>query len=328
MDPRGFTVNVLPRETQIRIVAALVEGCSIRSTERMLDVHRDTIMLLGLAIGERCAKLHNRLFRDLNVSVLELDEAWSFVAKKQKRAGTADREIGDQYLYIGMAANQKAILSYSVGKRTSETTNAFAADLRSRVLGRPQITSDGFQPYVEAVELAFGEEVDFAQLMKVYAGDDRPQAEHRYSPGHLRSIERKVVQGAPDMSKVSTSYVERQNLTLRMQMRRFTRLTNAFSKKLRNHKATVALHVAWYNLCRVHESLRVTPAMALGVTDHIWSVGELIDRSMTLDMTPVTPAPEPPPTFPAPTTTYTLRAPGGSGAIKRGGLRLLLGGKW
>jgi IS1 family transposase len=290
--PGDRAVNILPRHKQAGIVSALVEGCSIRAVERLTGVHRDTIMRLGVAAGEGCHALNDRLMRNLNVGVVELDEIWSYVGKKQKRLAEGDDrdQLGDQYVFVALDATRKAIISYAVGKRDGEATNAFCADLRARILNRPQITSDGFRPYVEGIELAFGADVRFAQLVKQYEGEPGLDAARRYSPGRVVGVLRTVVSGNPDPELISTSYVERQNLTMRMQSRRFTRLTNAFSKKLRNHKAAVALYVAHYNLCRVHEALRITPAMALGVADRVWSIGELVEAARAEK-----PAPLPPP---------------------------------
>ena len=283
--------NVLSLEKQTRIIGALVEGCSIRAIERMTETHRDSIMRLGVRAGEACARLHHHLMRDLQVSTIELDEQWSYIGKKQKRVSDEDSaEKGDTWLFVALAANQKAVLSYVVGKRTSENAQSLAADLRARVLNRPQITSDGYAPYVNAIDIAFGVDVDFAQLVKVYQATPGNDAAHRYSPGSIRGLEKTAVRGQPDEDKISTSYVERFNLTTRMQSRRFTRLTNAFSKKLDNHKAAIALHIAHYNFCRIHETLKVTPAMELGVTDHVWSIGELLEAAFALPAV----APEPP----------------------------------
>ena len=216
--------------------------------------------------------------RDLEVQRLELDEAWSYVGKKQRQLKADDStDMGDQYVFLGMADSAKAIVSYSVGKRTAENTREFLADLRVRVLGAPEISSDGFNAYPEAVEMAFGRDCTFGTVEKHYSVSGSPEAARRYSPGVVVAVSKRRVVGRP--KHISTSYIERQNLTLRMQQRRFTRLTNGFSKKLVNHKAAVALYVAHYNFCRSHEALRITPAMALGVTDHIWTIAELIEAA-------------------------------------------------
>jgi IS1 family transposase len=272
-------MNILPREKQIEAVAALTEGCSIRAIERLTDIHRDTIMRLGVRVGNGCATLHDAMMRGLHVNRIELDEAWSFVAKKQRHLKPTDSsDLGDQYAFLALAGAGKAIISWRVGKRNGENCRAFLADLRSRVLGVPEISSDGFPAYPDAVERAFGIDCTFGTIEKHYAVETAVEAARRYSPAAVVSVTMTDVVGSP--ARISTSYVERQNLTLRMQQRRFTRLTNAFSKKLENHVAAVALYVAHYNFCRVHETLRVTPAMQLGVTDHIWTIGELVDAAL------------------------------------------------
>ncbi len=288
-------MNVLPFEKQVQAVSALVDGCSIRTAERITGTNRGTIMHLGARVGEGCARLHDRLMRGLQVSLLQFDEQWAYVAKKQRRVKEDDpAEFGDSYVFIALDATSKAVVSYLVGKRHVEDTRAFVADVRSRVVNRPQVTSDGFQPYVEAVDGAFGSDVDFAQLVKVYHGEPARDAARSYSPGRIIGTEQTIHSGSPDVTKISTSYVERFNLTTRMASRRFTRLTNGFSKKLENHIAAVALHIAHYNLCRVHEALRVTPAMQLGLTDHVWSVGELIQAALAEEEGPAgSPAPSP-----------------------------------
>lgn len=275
-------MNVLSFDRQVRVVSALVEGCSLRATERLSGANRETVGNLALDLGERCAGLHDALLCDVRSSVLELDEIWAFIGKKQRRVQPTDPlEMGDSYTYIGLDANKKAIISYAVGKRDAATTNAFALDLRSRVLGRPQITTDGFAPYVEAIMRAFGEEVDYSMLIKQY-GNTPDEDQRRYGPARCVGAKKVWIAGEPDYDKTSTSYVERGNLTIRMQVRRFTRLTNAFSKKLRNHRAAVSLHVCWHNFCRVHETLRTTPAVAVGVADHVWSVAELVETAQTM----------------------------------------------
>lgn len=288
-------MNTLPLTKKVQVISALVEGASIRSTERLTATHRDTVMRLGRDVGEGCEKLHDRLFQDLQVNVLEVDELWSFVGKKQGHLKAGDSaEFGDSYTFVGLDANRKAIVSYSVAHRDGESTDAFCADLRARILNRPQISSDGFVPYIAAIEQAFGADVDYGQIVKEYAGSTAVvPVSHRYSPPRVVRTERIRVAGHPDPDKISTSYVERSNLNFRMGNRRFTRLTNAFSKCVRNHVASVALYVAYYNLCRVHATLRTTPAMAMGVTDHVWTVEELIVAA-----TAKKPGPEAPRTTP------------------------------
>src|SRR6202167_3458753 len=196
----GLTMNTLPIEKQIQVISALTEGCSIRSTERLTGVNRNTVMSLNVRVGDGCERLHDHLMRDLQVNQIELDEQWDFIQKKQKRVRSGDpSEFGDVWLFVALAATQKAVLSYLVGKRSTENTNALARDLRARIVNRPQITSDGYAPYVGAVESAFGWDVDYAMLTKQYVGDSNlPDAAHRYSPGHVAGIEKTVIRGRPD----------------------------------------------------------------------------------------------------------------------------------
>jgi IS1 family transposase len=271
-------MNILPREKQLAVISALTEGCSIRATERLTGIHRDTIMRLAVRVGDGCAVLHNEMMQFVQVNRLELDELWSFVGKKQRKVKPTDpTDLGDQYVFIGIDATGKAIISYLVGKRDGENTNAFLADLRQRIVNRPEISSDGWSAYPDAVERAFGIDCTFAQSIKQYQGEAGIDATRRYSPGVVVGVQRRWVIGA--QRKISTSYVERGNLSVRMASRRFTRLTNGFSKKLETHVAAVSLYVAHFNLCRVHEALRIAPAMAMGITDHIWSIGELVDAA-------------------------------------------------
>jgi len=272
-------VNILPREKQIQAIAALTEGVSIRAAERLTGVNRGTIMALGVRVGEGCNKLHHAMMRDLQVSRIELDEIWSYVGKKQKKTTPEDGDmVGDQYTFIALAGSAKAIITYRTGKRTRANTELFANDLRRRVVGAPEISADGFPAYPWAVSMAFGEQCQFGVIEKHYAVSGTPEASRRYSPGVVVGVSKNAVVGRP--SRISTSYVERQNLTLRMQQRRFTRLTNGFSKNYLNHCAAVALYAAHYNLCRVHEALRVTPGMQIGVADHIWTIGELVSAAL------------------------------------------------
>ena len=272
-------MNILPRDKQVEIIAALTEGCSIRAVERLTSVHRDTIMRLGARVGMGCAVLHDQMMRKLQVGRIELDEAWSYIGKKQRRLTPEDdANLGDQYVFLALADSAKAIISYRVGKRDAENTRAFVADLRARVVGAPEISSDAFNAYPAAISQAFGSHCQYGIVEKSYTADFAPEAARRYSPGSVVAVSKREVVGFP--THISTSYVERQNLTLRMQQRRFTRLTNAFSKKIENHAAAVALYVSHYNLCRVHEALRATPAMHIGVVDHVWTIGELVDVAL------------------------------------------------
>lgn len=269
-------MNILRREKQEAAIAALVEGASIRSVERMTGIHRDTIMRLGYRVGQGCANLMDSYMKNLKCQNVQVDEIWCYVGKKQRHLKDTDNrdELGDKWVWVALDADSKLIPAYRVGKRTFQEAQIFIDDLYSRLDNRIQLSTDSMPAYLEVVETTFGREVDYGQIVKIYEAE--PTGAGRYSPPHVVSAERKVIIGNPKDSKISTSYVERQNLTMRMQMRRFTRLTNAFSKKLENLKAAVSLHFAHYNFVRIHSSLRVTPAMAAGVTDHLWSLSELM----------------------------------------------------
>ncbi|HEY4014352.1 MAG TPA: DDE-type integrase/transposase/recombinase [Polyangiaceae bacterium] len=273
--------NVLPRSKQLAIVGALVEGCSIRSTERMLGVHRDTIMRLGAQVGEGCAELLDETMRDLPCERLELDELWAFIGKKQRRVRATDdaARVGDVWTWVAIDATTKLVPSFMTGKRDANTANAFIKDLAARLRNRVQVTTDGLHTYVAPIAAAFGTSgVDYAQLHKTYEAE--PVGPGRYSPPKVTGTEKTPVFGFPIEELVSTSYVERQNLTMRMGIRRFTRLTNAHSKKLENHGAAVALHFAHYNFVRVHQTLRCTPAMAAGVAKTVWSMDDLMSAAL------------------------------------------------
>jgi IS1 family transposase len=270
----------LPREKQVTIIRALVEGVSIRSVERMTGVHRDTIMRLMVRIGEGCERLQSAMMRDLDTEAIEVDEIWGFVEKKQRHVTASDdpSRCGDVWTFVAIDADTKLIPAFRTGKRDLPTAVAFMTDLSERVRNRIQISSDGLRAYVDATEQAFGTAVDYCQIIKTY--ETEPVGAGRYSPPRVKSVERVAVAGDPSMSRASTSYVERSNLSIRMSNRRMTRLTNAFSKKIENHRAAMALHFANYNLCRVHGSLRMTPAMAAGVTTSVWTVAELVDAAV------------------------------------------------
>jgi IS1 family transposase len=273
---RQAEMNVLPIEKQIQIVSALVEGNSIRSTARMTGVERNTVTRVLLRVGDHCAELLNQRMRGIKSRILQLDEIWTYVGKHERfvRADDNPIEVGDQYVFVAMDSETKLIPSFRVGKRNAETTWHFVQDLRERTVGRAQITTDGFRPYISAVEDAFGANVDYAVLIKTYS--ESGQADKRYSPGEFVNALPIPVTGNPKPHLISTSHIERQNLTIRMQMRRFTRLTNAFSKKLINMKAALALHFAHYNFCRIHQSLRITPAMAAGISNEVWTIQSLL----------------------------------------------------
>lgn len=277
-------MNVLSRDQQIAIIACLTEGQSIRATERLTGIHRDTIMRLGERVGRGCAELHDRMMVGIRTGRLELDEIWGFVGKKQKRVQRHEiTHKGDQYTFIALASAAKAIVAYRTGKRDSENTDLFVQDLRQRVIGAPEISTDGFLPYQNAIRDAFNGRASHGVIVKTYSVVNLAvkEAARRYSPAEVVAVSRDVVSGLP--ANISTSYVERQNLTLRMSQKRFARLSNGFSKKLANHAAAVSLYVAHYNLCRVHEALRTTPAVALGVADRVWTIGDLLDATLALE---------------------------------------------
>jgi IS1 family transposase len=269
-------MNVLPIEKQVQIVSALVEGNSIRSTARMVGVEHKTVMRVLLRVGDRCAQILNERMRKLPCRVVQLDEIWTYCGKHEKFVRPDDNpiEVGDQYVFVAMDSETKLIPSFRVGKRNSANTWHFVQDLQQRLVGRAQITTDGFKPYLNAIEDAFGANVDYAMLIKMYS--DSGQPDKRYSPGEFVNALPIPVTGNPKPYLISTSHIERQNLTIRMQLRRFTRLTNAFSKKLENMKAALALHFTHYNFCRIHQTLRVTPAMAAGITNTAWNMENLI----------------------------------------------------
>lgn len=273
-------MNTLPSEKKLQIVSALVEGTSIRSIERMTGVHRDTIMRLGLNVGNACAQFLGAKVKNVAAQKVQVDEIWTYVFKKQGRI-TGDESmagIGDQYVFVGIDAETKLVITHYVGKRDAASAYYFMRDLRDRVTTRIQLTTDGFKPYINAVDDTFGTDVDYAQLIKIYGAPRASAANERnwYEPSKVMGAIPVGIMGNPRMMAVSTSHVERQNLTMRMQMRRFTRLANGFSKRLDNLKAAIALHFAHYNFCRVHSTLRITPSMAANLTEHVWSLEELL----------------------------------------------------
>ena len=272
-------MNKLKLDKQETVIRALVEGCSVRSTERMTGVHRDTILRLMVRVGESCEGILDNTMRGLTCERIEVDEVWAYVGKKQRYVELADDidRVGDFWTWVAFDPETKLVPTYHVGKRTAYDAWAFIGDLSERLLNRVQISSDGFRAYIEAIEAGFGANVDYAQIVKSYEAE--PLGPGRYSPPKVSAVDKKRIVGNPDMDRVSTSYVERNNLTMRMAMRRFTRLTNAFSKKVENLKAAVALHFAYYNLVRSHTSVLVTPAEAAGVTRRPWTLRELVELS-------------------------------------------------
>jgi IS1 family transposase len=272
-------MNRVPLARRMQIINCLVEGDSIRSTERMTGTHRDTICRLLVEVGDGCTKLMDEQMRELPCRRIEVDEIWAYVGKKQRHMTPLDdpRQIGDQYTFVALDPESKLVPAYLVGKRDLRTATGFIADLSERLTNRVQLSSDALAAYVEATERAFGSDVDYGQIVKFYEAE--PVGRGRYSPPHVVGAERTVVMGAPNRRHISRSLIERQNLTMRMSMRRFTRLTNAFSKKIENLRAAVSLHFAHYNFVRVHRSLRVTPAMEAGVSNRLWSLDELVERA-------------------------------------------------
>ena len=268
-------MNCLDTETRARVVNCLIEGCSIRATVRMTGVAKNTVVKLLADLGCACAAYHNRHVRNLRVRRLQCDEIWCFVGAKAKNVSVEKKQEGwgDIWTWVGIDADTKLVVGYLVGGRGAGWAKDFMEDCASRITNRVQITTDGHKGYLEAVENAFGADIDYAMLQKIYGAP--MENETRYSPAVCIGCDMKVVSGDPDPKHVSTSFVERQNLTMRMHMRRFTRLTNAHSKKVDNHRHSVALHYMFYNFCRVHQTLRCTPAMEAGLTDHVWSLEEL-----------------------------------------------------
>jgi IS1 family transposase len=272
-------MNSISKADQIRIVAALVEGNSIRSTSRMTGIARNTITKLLVDLGTACMKFHDQHVRNVRVRRLQCDEIWAYIGAKAKNVSAEKKEIGwgDVWTWVGIDADTKLVVSYLVGGRGVDWAMDFMEDCKSRIQGRVQIATDGHKAYLTAVEESFGADADYAQLQKLYGSS--LENETRYSPATCIGCEMEVVSGDPDPKHVSTSYVERQNLTMRMHMRRFTRLTNAFSKKLDNHAYAVALHFMYCNYVRIHQTLRVTPAMESHLSDHVWSIEELLQMA-------------------------------------------------
>lgn len=270
-------MNMLSQDERIRIVSALVEGNSLRAVSRMTGIARNTITKLLVDLGQASMRYHDYHVHNLKVKRLQCDEIWAYVGAKARNVSVEKKEIGwgDVWTWVGIDADTKLVVSYLVGGRGADWAKDFMEDCASRILGNVQITTDGFKAYLTAVEHAFGGDVDYAQLQKIY-GASEDTTVSRYSPAKCIGCDIKVVSGVPSPRHISTSYVERQNLTMRMHMRRFTRLTNGFSKKLDNQAYAVALHFMYCNFVRVHQTLRVTPAMEAGLSDHVWTMAELI----------------------------------------------------
>lgn len=270
-------MNKLPAERRVQILGMMVEGMSIRAIARLTGASKNTIVKFLRDAGTACLEYQDRVLRDLPCKRVQVDEIWSFVYAKEKNvegAKAAPEQAGDIWTWTAICADTKLAVSWLLGSRDTEAAKVFIADLASRLRDRVQLTSDGHKPYLEAVEEAFGADIDYAMLVKLYG--DTPESEKRYSPAECVGCRTQVVTGKPDPDHISTSYAERQNLTMRMHMSRFTRLTNAFSKDAENHAHSVALNFMYYNFVRIHQTLRMTPAMAAGVTDKLWELSDIV----------------------------------------------------
>ncbi|HTX33562.1 MAG TPA: hypothetical protein VME43_01020 [Bryobacteraceae bacterium] len=276
----NYMANVLPFDKQAAIIGSLCEGSSIRAIERLTGVHRDTIMRLGVRVGQGCTALLDRKMRDLSCNHLQLDEIWGFIGKKQRHVRHEDSpSLGDVWTFCAIDSDTKAVPSFKVGKRTGVVADAFVADLASRMRNRVQISTDALAAYVGAMEDAFGSDVDFAQIIRTYVTDQSISPERRFSAPEVTEIEKRAIIGNPDMVLANTSYIERLNATTRLYMRRLTRLTLAFSKKLENFEAAVGLHFAYYNFVKRHSTIRTTPAPAIGVEQSQWNVTRLLEEA-------------------------------------------------
>lgn len=270
-------MNKLPSDTRAKVLHMLCEGSSIRAITRIMGVGKNTVTRLLCDAGKACMAYHDEYVRELHSARVEVDEIWTFTYAKDKNvaaAKAAPEGAGDTWTWTAIDSDSKLIISYLVGLRDGEHAVAFMQDLAERIETRVQLSADGLNHYIGAVEDAFGEDIDFAQIHKIFGNAKGERG--RYSPAAVTAIKKRRIKGRPDPALVSTSYVERQNLTMRMHMRRFTRLTNAFSKKVENHAYAVALHMMYYNFVRIHKTLRVTPAMAAGVSDRLWEIGDIV----------------------------------------------------
>jgi IS1 family transposase len=271
--------NILPTEKKITATHMLCEGSSIRSIERVTGIHRDTIMRLGVRMGEGCAKIMDEKMQNLSCEKIQVDEIWGFIGAKAKtvKQKKLSAEYGDVWSWIAIDADTKLVPCFAVGDRSKYMAQCFMDDLAARVKTRVQITSDALSAYKDAIERSFGSEVDYGILIKTFTHTDLNTPSTRYSPPDVLKTKKIKVQGSPDFESISTSFVEKQNHTLRMHCRRLTRLTNAFSKKRENFEAAIALHYAYYNFVKTHGTLRCTPGMAAGVTDSHWKVSDLVE---------------------------------------------------
>jgi|SRR5882724_2283778 len=273
--------NVLSKDKQVAIISALTEGSSMRSISRMTGVHGDTICRLGVRMGQGCAKLLDAKMRALRCNYLQFDEIWGFIGKKEKHISfNDDPTLGDVWTFCALDSETKLVPAFKVGKRDHKTANAFVSDVASRITNRPQVSTDGLRAYPEAIENAFGMNVDYGMIIKNYGHDSGlHHQERRYSAPDIVSTEKRSIMGHPEMDLVSTSHIERLNGTTRLHMKRLARLTYAFSKKLENFEAATALHFAYYNFVKRHNTLRMTPAMAAGITRDFWSVSDLVEAA-------------------------------------------------
>ena len=273
--------NKLATEKKVAVISMLCEGTSIRATERITGVNQNTIMSLNRRVGDACKQIMDEKMRGLNCKNLEIDEIWGFIGAKRKNAERAE-VYGDVWTFIGLDSDSKLIPSFVVGKRDAYHAKMFMDDLASRMALRVQISSDALAAYPDAFERSFGTDADYGQIVKTYSvtplGNAAAPAAVRYSPAEVVKVERSVISGSPDVSRITTSHIEKQNHTLRMHCRRLTRLTNAFSKKFENFEAAVALNFAYYNFVKTHRAIRMTPAMAAGVEKSHWTVAELVER--------------------------------------------------
>ena len=270
-------MNKLSMDKKVAVVSALVEGCSIRSTVRMTGVSKGTILRLLAEVGTACAEYQDIALRNVPAKRIQIDEIWSFVGAKQKNVTlemASTKVCGDTWTFVALDAQTKLVISWVVGRRDAGFATEFLQDVAGRLSNRVQLTTDGHKMYLNAVIDAFADDIDYAQLVKIFGAD--PDGARTYSPAQCLGIKKEFVLGNPDPKHISTSYIERQNLTMRMSMRRFTRLTNAFSKSIENHRHAVALFYMHYNFGRVHQTLRVTPAMEAGISQHVWSIQEII----------------------------------------------------
>ena len=273
------SMNRLSNEDRSRVIAALCEGCSIRATVRLTGVAKNTVAKLLVELGAKCAQYLDEHVTNVPAQRVQVDEIWSFCYAKQKNVKPEHFEdggyAGDIWTFTSIDAQSKLIINWMVGQRDAGCATEFIADLKKRLANRVQLTSDGHKMYLTAVADNFDwNEIDYAQIVKIYGND--PEGQKRYSPAVCAGCEKTPITGTPDQKHISTSYVERQNLTMRMSMRRFTRLTNAFSKKAQNHIAAMAVYFMFYNFARVHQTLKTTPAVAAGIADHAWSISEIV----------------------------------------------------